>query len=102
MCVCVCVCVYVCMCVCVCHLCRCMMGNKLQTWSGSQPRGLGWDCHATSALRSSSRVQNTNTNCPHNTGLLSDRKGRSKKRRPGGSYISSGVRVVAAARREGT
>lgn len=28
-----------------------------------------------SALRSVSRVQNTNTNCPHNIGLLSDRRG---------------------------
>lgn len=28
-----------------------------------------------SALRSTSRVQNTNTNCPHNTCLLSDREG---------------------------
>lgn len=73
--------------VCMCHLCRCTMGNRLQTWSGFQPMGLECDCHVTSALRSSSRVQNTNTKCPHNTGLLSDRKGRYKKRRPGGSYI---------------
>ena len=38
-----------------------------------------WDWSVTtmlvSALRSASRVQNTNTNCPHNTGLLSDRGG---------------------------
>lgn len=33
-----------------------------------------------SALRSASRVQNTNTNCPHNTGLLSDSREEWRKK----------------------
>lgn len=78
----------------ICHTCADAVG-KVQWWDHrlqnleriSNLRGLEWDRHVTSALRSSSRVQNTNTNCPHNTGLLSDRKGRYKKRRSGGSCI---------------
>lgn len=40
-----------------------------------------------SALRSASRVQNTNTNCPHNTGLINT---GGKKRRPGGAGVGLG------------
>lgn len=65
-------------CVCVCHLCfrkqiqwGSMMGNPEQN-----PHKRDWSATAmlVSALRSASRVQNTNTNCPPITGLLSDRR----------------------------
>lgn len=64
------------------------LGFSRCTGSGRWERGCepgaeskpAWDWSVTamlvSALRSASRVQNTNTNCPHNTGLLSDRRGR--------------------------
>lgn len=39
--------------------------RSLLDWSGT--------AMLVSALRSASRVQNTNTNCPHNIGLLSER-----------------------------
>lgn len=39
-----------------------------------------------SALRSASRVQNTNTKCPHNTSLLSDMGGGGLEEKDGSSW----------------
>lgn len=78
-----CVCVFS---MCVCHLCfQWASADILWVDDGKQAANLEqnrslWDWSVTamlvSALRSASRVQNTNTNCPHNTGLLSDRRER--------------------------
>ncbi|KAM7371641.1 hypothetical protein PAMP_008859 [Pampus punctatissimus] len=72
-------CVCMCFSVCVCHLCfQRASADTLGVDDGKQAANLEqnqslWDWSVTamllSALRSASRVQNTNTNCPHNTGL---------------------------------
>lgn len=79
---------FVCFCVCVCA--PPVLSVSFSRYSGSAWWEMGcktgakskpvldWSETAmlASALRSASRVQNTNTNCPHNTGLLSDRRER--------------------------
>lgn len=71
--------------VCVCHLFLRVSWSRY-TGSGWRPTGCttgaaskpAWDWSATavpvSDLRSARRVQNTNTDCPHNTGLLAGRR----------------------------